>query len=149
MKSIVKLFVFILFLLSLFGCKRDKQVTFFYPTTNTIKVHTESNSIVVYSYGDNAIDTILELHKNSGNYYGEVLDVYPELILSTKHMMDTTYTSPNAVFHRILIRKEVNGIYSSTIFSLTNNILIKLEYDEFYKIRKICRFGYSIDYIHK
>lgn len=153
MKSIIKLFIAALFLFAVVGCKKEKQVASFYPTTTnrTIKVHYnyKGDGIIVYSYKDNAIDTILKLYKKEGEYYGSVLDAFPELILSNKNMMDTTYVSSYAVPHRILIRKEGNSTYSSTIFSFTNNILIKLEYDDSYKIRKIKRFGLAIEYIRK
>ena len=151
MKSIIELFIATLFLFAVVGCKREKQVASFYPTTTnrTIKVHYNGNGIIVYSYENNAIDTILKLYKKDGEYYGSVLDAFPELILSNKNMVDTTYVSSYAVPHRILIRKEGNCIYSSTIYSFTNNILIKLEYDDCYKIRKIKQFGLAIDYIRK
>ena len=151
MKAIIKIFIVALFLFIVVGCKKEKQVAFFYPTTTNcrIKIHYKSNGIIVYSYKNNAIETILKLYKKDGEYYGSVLDPFPELILSNKKMVDTTYILPYAVSHRILIRKEGNRIYSSTIYSFTNNILIKLEYDDFYRIRKIRRFGLAIEYIRK
>lgn len=152
MKIKVYLPVLVTVILLLIACtNKGEHITYLYPTANSymLKVEQGNRNINIYeisSFGKRCL--FLKLYKKGSQYYRKNPMDKEELILSTEIEIDTVYQTPDFLETKhVIIKKCGHNLYSTSIYYKSNGLLfVRFDYDEHYRIKKICRFGYDIDY---